>query len=131
VGQGDLDFFSDSSQNGETFKEPSEIFLENDDKDEQENGEEALENDRGQIKLKKPCNDIDESQEADADENEPGGPALEPDQNGRDHDGNNCNVKDILNPQVLSDCQDIVHHGLFTFRLENLHRYKFADAILQ
>jgi hypothetical protein len=93
----------DSSQNGKTFEKSPEIFLENDDKNEDKDSKEALENTRGQVKLEIPGTHIYKSQETDTDKNEAGCPFLEPDQDSRNHDGNDGNVKDVLDSNVLKN----------------------------
>ena len=61
VRNGCLNLSSDSPQNGKALKEPPEIFLKDDNKNENKYGKETLQDNCGKIKLEKSRNDIDKS----------------------------------------------------------------------
>ncbi len=73
--------------------------MKDDHQDEKQDGEKTLQGDGGQIELEKSGDQKDDTDDADTDEDKPGGPILEPDEKDRNHDCNDGNIQDILKSQ--------------------------------
>jgi hypothetical protein len=69
VGCCPLNLLPDYPQDGKAFKEPSEVFLKYNNKNEKKDGKKSLQDDRGKIKLEEFGDDVNKTQETDADEN--------------------------------------------------------------
>jgi len=100
---------TESADNGQAFEQPPQILLEDDYEDKYEDGEKSLEDDGGQIKLKEPCGNVNGADDAETDEDKPGGPVFEPHQEEVDHQRNDDYVKDILNAKVADEGEKGLH----------------------
>jgi len=101
----------ESTQQGQAFEEAPEVLLKDDDENEQHDCEECLEDNGGQVQLEKTGEAVDDPEQCDAPEYEAGCAVLEPDQKRRDHDRDDGDVQDVLNPDGMEYRQRIFDHG--------------------
>ena len=115
VDRGDREeLFPEPSQHGQPFEEAAEVLLEDDDQDKQQDREKALQYDRRQVELEETGEEIDGPEKRDADKNKAGSPVLEPDHQGRDHDRDDGDVEDVLDPEMLEHHQGVIDHVTFS-----------------
>jgi len=103
--------FPEPAQQGQALEKAPEVLLKDDDENEQNDCKEGLEDDGGQIELEEAGEAVDDSEQRDAPENEAGGAVLEPDQKRGDHDRDDDDVQDVLNPDGVEHRQDGFGHG--------------------
>ncbi len=73
-------------------------------------GKESLQGKGRQIQLKEACREVNDHNEADPEKNEPGSASFEPDQQDRDHHGNDDDVKAVLNPHTAEYRKQFLAH---------------------
>jgi len=102
--------FAELAQHGDALKEAAKIFLKDHHQHEQQNGEEPLEYDHGEIELEKPGGQIHAAQKQNADQNKSRRPGFEPHQEGENHSGDDRHIQDVLNSDVFDDgCSGVDH----------------------
>ena len=104
---GDAVAFAVAAPGGNPLEEPPEFLLEDDHHGKEDYGEKPLEDRCREIELEGPGQVVDDAQHADPHEDEPRGGIPEPDQQSVDHEGDQKDVKKILDPEALNKSCDV------------------------
>ena len=117
VERGDAAAFAEAAPGGDSLEEPPKLLLENDHHGQEDDGEKSLEHRRREVELERAGQVVDDAQDTDPHEDKPRGGVPEPDQQSVDHEGDQKDVKKILDPEaVKKDCRSIGVRYLFIFK---------------